>query len=152
MKIKVYPLQSDDRNQWEKLYHCYAEFYEMPMTEEILNNVWSWIFSEEKFYCALAKNSEGQALGLMHYREMPCPLRGAKAGFLDDLYVDTTFRGTGTVDALFNYLNQQAKTQGWRFVRWITADNNYRGRNVYDKIATKTHWVTYELTTNQGNL
>ena len=28
---------------------------------------------------------------------------------------------------------------------WITADNNYRGRAVYDKLATRTDWLTYEM-------
>ena len=32
-------------------------------------------------------------------------------------------------------------------VRWITADDNYRGRNVYDRLATRTMWVTYDLKT-----
>ncbi|WP_238377070.1 hypothetical protein [Neptunomonas antarctica] len=34
---------------------------------------------------------------------------------------------------------------GWPLVRWITAENNYRARSVYDKLATKTHWQTYQL-------
>jgi hypothetical protein len=30
-------------------------------------------------------------------------------------------------------------------VRWITAEDNYRGRGVYDKLATRTPWVTYDI-------
>jgi len=29
-------------------------------------------------------------------------------------------------------------------VRWITADDNYRAQALYDKVATRTHWVTYD--------
>ena len=29
--------------------------------------------------------------------------------------------------------------------RWLTADNNYRARSSYDKIATQTKWLTYEV-------
>jgi len=28
---------------------------------------------------------------------------------------------------------------------WITGDDNYRGRGVYDKVATRTMWITYDL-------
>jgi hypothetical protein len=30
-------------------------------------------------------------------------------------------------------------------VRWLTADNNYRARGLYDRCATRTHWITYEM-------
>jgi hypothetical protein len=30
-------------------------------------------------------------------------------------------------------------------IRWITADDNYRARAVYDRVATRTKWVTYDL-------
>jgi hypothetical protein len=30
-------------------------------------------------------------------------------------------------------------------IRWITADDNYRGRTVYDRVADKTKWLTYEI-------
>ena len=146
MEITVAPLTPDDRKDWEQLYYGYAKFYKMPMTIDVLDKIWSWIFDDtNEFYCLVAKNSEGQALGLMHYRAMPSPLRGAMVGFLDDLYVDPAYRGHGVVDALFTALNDAAKAKGWPFVRWVTADNNYRGRGVYDKVAEKTHWLTYQM-------
>ena len=30
-------------------------------------------------------------------------------------------------------------------IRWITAEDNYRGRAVYDRVAVKTKWLTYEI-------
>jgi len=77
---------------------------------------------------------------------MPSPLRGKTVGFLDDLFVDPAARGNGVVDALFEALNREADARGWPFVRWITADDNYRGRSVYDKLAKKTQWNTYQMT------
>ena len=146
MSITVTPLSPEDKAQWQALYCGYAKFYKMPMSQQTLDTVWSWIFDGDyKFYCLIAKNSEGDALGLAHYREMPSPLRGAVVGFLDDLYVDPASRGEGVVDALFESLEQQAKQHGWPFVRWVTADDNYRGRSVYDKISEKTHWLTYQM-------
>lgn len=66
-------------------------------------------------------------------------------GFLDDLYVKTEARGVGVVDALYKELNYFASKNDWPFVRWITADNNYRGRSVYDKLSDKTQWITYQM-------
>jgi ribosomal protein S18 acetylase RimI-like enzyme len=146
MKITVSELDRNDRKQWETLYYEYAEFYNMPMDQGILDTIWSWVFDQNtKFFALIAKDESDQALGLMHFRAMPSPLRGAEVGFLDDLYVKPAARGMGVVDALYQALNEFGQKHGWPFIRWITADNNYRGRAVYDKIAEKTHWLTYQM-------
>ena len=136
----------ENRDEWEKLYYGYADFYHMPMNQDILNTVWSWIFdSNTKFYCLFAKDESGIGLGLMHYREMPSPIQGTMVGFLDDLFIKPDCRGQGIVDLLYETLTKEAINHGWSYVRWITADNNYRGRGVYDKIAEKTYWLTYQM-------
>ena len=143
--ILVRPLSLEDKAQWQKLYHGYANFYKVPMSDDILQTVWSWVFDSMNPFFALVAVKGDQLVGLMHYRAMPSPLRGKMVGFLDDLFVDPEVRGSGVVDSLFVALQHSAKEQGWAFVRWITAETNYRGRAVYDRIATKTAWQTYQL-------
>ncbi len=146
MTISVGPISADDRDQWELLYYGYAEFYRVPMNDEILDTVWGWIHdAANPFFGLIAKDENGLALGLMHCRQMPSPLRGALVGFLDDLFVSPDARGQGVVEALYQALNALGKAQGWPFIRWITAEDNYRGRAVYDKLSDKTHWVTYQM-------
>ena len=149
MAVQVTALHQNDREQWEKLYNAYAEFYKVPMNRQILDQVWQWIFDPEKrFFSVIAKDETGVAVGLMHYREMHSPLRGAQVGFLDDLFVEPNCRGGGVADLMFARLKQEAKTNGWPFTRWITAENNYRARAVYDRLADKTPWLTYQLSSD----
>jgi len=146
MKLQITAPSKSDKDQWQKLYRAYAEFYKMPMDQETLDTVWSWIHDENNaFYCLLANDENNQALGLMHFRAMPSPLRGAEVGFLDDLFVVPEARGGEVVNALYAALDKAADEQGWPFIRWITADNNYRARKLYDKISEKTAWVTYQF-------
>ena len=146
MKIVVSELCLQDRPEWEALYYAYAEFYKVPMDQDILDTVWLWIFDQDNaFYALVAKDDTGCCLGLMHYRAMPSPLRGKLVGFLDDLFIKPEYRGKGVVDALYQALNNDAADKGWPFMRWITAENNYRGRGVYDKLSDKTQWVTYQM-------
>jgi hypothetical protein len=49
------------------------------------------------------------------------------------------------VDALLAELRRQAAAEGWDTVRWITADDNYRARSKYDRVASRTMWVTYDM-------
>ena len=80
--MKVEQLKQFDRGMWNELYHGYAEFYKMPMNDDILEKVWSWIFNKEiKFYAIGIKSSKGELIGFMHFREMPSPLRGSHCWF-----------------------------------------------------------------------
>lgn len=145
MTISIRSPLETDRDDWERLYRGYAGFYQVPMNDAILQNVWAWIFDPgTDFYCILARDGN-KGVGLMHFRATLSPLRGAVAGFLDDLYVDPAVRGRGVVNRLFQELASQARDRGWPVVRWITRDNNYRARAVYDRVATRTDWITYEL-------
>ena len=128
------------------LYKGYAEFYKMPMNDDILDKVWSWVFDKEiKFYAIGIKSSEGELIGFMHFREMPSPLRGSLVGFLDDLYIHPDFRGSGAVQLLFKELKSIAKENNWPYVRWITGSDNYRARKVYDKLSGVIDFVTYQM-------
>ena len=52
----------------------------------------------------------------------------------------------GAVDALFEAMRALARERGWPAIRWTTADDNYRARAVYDQLATRTTWLTYDMT------
>ena len=47
-----------DRQNWEKLYIGYAEFYKVPMNIEILDTVWSWLFDKKHVVNGLCYETE----------------------------------------------------------------------------------------------
>jgi ribosomal protein S18 acetylase RimI-like enzyme len=146
MTLIVTNISEQDRTQWQDMYHGYAEFYRVPMNDEILETVWGWIHDgSNPFFGLIAKDKAGDALGFMHCREMASPLRGAQVGFLDDLFVRSEARGLGVVEVLYESLGDLARERGWPFVRWITAEDNHRARAVYDRLSSKTDWVTYQM-------
>ncbi len=151
-KLTIAAPTESDRDDWNRLYHGYAEFYQVPMNDSILDTVWGWIQdANNPFFCLFARDDAGKAVGLMHCRQMPSPLRGAQVGFLDDLFVVPEARGSGAVQELYQALNDLGAKQGWPFFRWITAENNYRARSLYDHISDKTHWVTYQMPVEAGD-
>lgn len=147
MSVNVRPVAAGDRAQWDGLYHGYADFYQVVQTDEMRDRVWSWLQDPAAESCGLvAEDADGKLLGIAHYRPFARPLSASTGGFLDDLFVTPEARGTGVVDALFDGLRAVAVQNGWSVFRWITAEDNYRGRGMYDRIATKTKWATYDLT------
>ncbi|NNK17368.1 MAG: GNAT family N-acetyltransferase [Sulfitobacter sp.] len=145
MNITVRSLRASDRNDWDRLYQGYAEFYKVDQTPEMRDTVFGWLMDETHESNGLvAENAEGVLVGLTHYRPFASPLRAVTNCFLDDLFVDPDARGSGAADALIEGVADVARQNGWPVVRWITADDNYRGRGVYDKLATRTMWITYD--------
>jgi GNAT superfamily N-acetyltransferase len=141
------PLSRDDRDAWARLFRGYAEFYETPMPDETLDLVWSWIHDEGtvRAIVAVAADGSGEPVGLAHLRPWLRPLRGVGCGYLDDLFVDPPWRGTGVVEVLFAAIEAMALAEGWSIVRWTTREDNHRARRVYDRHAQATSWVTYDM-------
>ncbi|SLN39341.1 GNAT family N-acetyltransferase [Oceanibacterium hippocampi] len=131
---------------WRTLYDGYATFYKREMTDAIAEAVWGWIHDPAHEVEGVVALRDGRPVGLAHYRRMPSPLRGTDVGFLDDLFVTPEARGSGAADALFDHLRATAKARGWGVVRWLTADDNYRARSLYDRVAKKAIWNVYEMT------
>ena len=148
----VRPVRRDEFESWTRLYRGYAAFYDTPTSDEHQLRIWSWIHDDRSIECIVvvpvdADGAEvGSPRGLAHLRAWVRPLRGVTAGYLDDLFVDPDHRGSGAVDALFEAMRRLAVERDWSIIRWTTADDNYRARTVYDRLATRTTWITYDMT------
>lgn len=132
------------RAGWDALYAAYADYYAVPQTAEMRDRTWNWIV-EGRIICVVALEDAGRPVGLAHLREFLRPLSSTVAGYLDDLFVDPGQRGGGVVDLLFETARTIGREKNWSVIRWITRDDNYRARAVYDRIASRTNWVTYDL-------
>ena len=135
----------DDKENWKKLYIGYADFYKSPINDKILDTVWGWIIDENHELKGIVYEIDGNLVALAHYRAMPRPLRGKYIGFLDDLYVDPTYRNQKIAQKLMNEIKVISKSKKWGLVRWITRQDNIKGKSLYDKISEKTNWEVYEM-------
>jgi GNAT superfamily N-acetyltransferase len=145
-ELVIRPIEPADRDAWQRLYEGYATFYQRPMDDRILAAVWGWLFDPQHELEGLLALLDDHPVGLAHFRRMPRPLQGAEIGFLDDLFVDPAARGRRIGEVLIARVGAIGRERGWGCVRWLTADDNYRARAVYDRLARKTTWNLYELT------
>ena len=149
---KARHVRADEFDAWTRLFRGYAGFYNWPTSDEHQRRIWGWIHDERTVEALVAVRVDdagtevGEPEGLAHLREWIRPLRGAVCGYLDDLYVEPAARGGGAVEALYAEMNRIARERGWAIIRWTTADDNYRARSFYDKVATRTTWITYDMT------
>ena len=138
-------IEIKDKEQWKKLYHGYADFYQVTISEQILETIWDWLHDTDHDLNALVYEIDNSIVALAHYRRMPSPLRGKYIGFLDDLYVDPQFRGKKIGEKIIKKLNDISKERNWGLIRWITRNDNHKAKSLYDKVAKKSTWEVYEL-------
>ena len=149
---KVRPVAEHEFEPWSRLFRGYADFYHWPTSDEHQRQIWSWIHDDHSVEALVAVpvdetgKETGEPQGIAHLRVWVRPLRGVIAGYLDDFVRGPELRGGGAVDALFAEINRLALDRNWSIVRWTTADDNYRARAVYDKLANRTTWITYDMT------
>lgn len=139
-------IAQDDRQAWQRLFTAYGVFYETQFTDDVIAAVWTLLLEPGSGVDALVAEHDGTVVGFAHYRSHPDTFTGGRDWFLDDLYVDPDARGAGHASALIEHLADLARSTGPAgTLRWITAADNERAQRVYDRIATKTTWVTYEM-------
>jgi ribosomal protein S18 acetylase RimI-like enzyme len=142
MPLAVRPVAERDRARWGELYAGYAAFYEVAVPD--LDHLWRRITELGELECFVAE-LDGEVVGLAHVRAFARPLEGDWAGFLDDLYVDPARRGSGAGAALLEELRVLARDRGWGVVTWITGPDNRVAQRLYDRLAERKGWVTYDL-------
>jgi len=134
-----------DKEQWEKLYRGYANFYKVEMNDKILETVWKWLNDNNHELKGIGYEADGKIVGLAHYRKLLSPLKGKYIGYLDDIFVDPEYRGKKIGEKLLNKIKEISKANDWNLVRWQTDEDNSTAKKLYDKVATKTKKNVYEL-------
>ena len=143
--ITVRPVTGDDRAEWARLFAEYGVFYETPLDEGVVSGVWQWLMDDTHEVRALVAVADGGALvGFAHYRRYARTFTAGSAWNVDDLYVSPAARGAGVATALIEAVADACGAAGGGTLRWITAASNETAQRVYDRVADRTSWITYE--------
>lgn len=138
---------NDHFDPWAALFRAYRVFYKLTPDEAIVERVWSWIHDPaHETNALLAISEDAQVMGLAHYRRFARPSTGSVGLWLDDLFTDPEHRGKGIGRTLINSITDLGERDDCSVIRWITAADNLPGQHLYDTLATKTTWITYDKT------
>ena len=147
MSVTIRPIASGDEPSWRVLFQAYGEFYRTQFSREVVDGVWAWLMDENHPERCFVAEWDGVVIGFAHLQQQVDTFRAGTGWFLDDLYVEPEHRGKGVARALIGALTEYARTHGGGDLRWITASDNETAQRLYDRIATQTSWVMYELDT-----
>lgn len=134
----------EDRERWDALFTGYLDFYRVPQEDRDLDVVWDWLLDPQHLVRGLlAVLPNGEIIGLAHFHEMPYTLRASRICYLSDLFVDPTVRGKRIGQTLIDAVLAVCREEGWTSCRWLTADDNYSGRSLYDRFSPKSPFIAY---------
>jgi ribosomal protein S18 acetylase RimI-like enzyme len=151
---RIRPIGPDDRDAWQSLFTAYGVFYETDFPPAVLDGVWTWLMDAAHEVSALVAEIDEvdgvdgpTVVGFAHLRRLHDTFTAGPAWSLDDLYVAPEQRGAGIARALIAACEAAAHSAGGGTLRWITASGNSTAQRLYDAVATRTTWVTYEKET-----
>lgn len=150
--MEVRAVREDDKDDWKRLFRAYGVFYKTTMAEDTMHRVWGWLTDDAHPIFGLVAVDDGVVIGFAHYSRLLDTFTGGPEWFLDDLYVESFARGKGTATALIESISSHAAANGGGKLRWITAADNATAQSLYNKVANRTTWVTYEKPPIKGVL
>lgn len=138
-------LQAGDRAEWQRLYQDYQAFYGFhDRPQAFYDKAFDRLLSGQAGdFRGLVHADGDRLLGLVHYVFHPNLWRDEGVCYLQDLFTDSDARGRGVARALIEAVYAAADARGVPFVYWLTAEDNYAGRMLYDKVAQRSPFIRY---------
>jgi len=141
----IRPLVASDYEQWLPHYVKYLEFYETTPNEQSVALVWGRITVSTPTIQGLGAFVDGSIVGITHFHFQVSTWADTSHCYLEDLFVAPNFRGQGIAGALIAEVRKIAIEQGSSELYWITRATNETAQKLYDKVATKTNFLRYEI-------
>jgi GNAT superfamily N-acetyltransferase len=135
-----------DRARLAKLVRAYIDFYQEPQPdEERLDTLLAVLAERPEVGVQFVAEKDGELHGFATVYLTYDTVAARRVAVMNDLFVAPDDRNAGLGRALIRECHEFARASGCAVLSWITAQDNARARALYDKLATRTTWVTYEM-------
>jgi len=145
MSLIVRDLSAQDEARWRTLWDGYLTFYEASVAPDVTDTTWARLLDGASPMFALVAELDGEVVGIVNCVLHANTWTSKPVCYLQDLYVAPEARGQGAGRILIDAVSERAKAQDWHRVYWRTASDNTTAQALYDKLAKRTGWVTYEV-------
>lgn len=141
--VHIRPVGADERAAWEPLWAGYQAFYKVVLPPEVSDVTWRRFHDPAEPMFLLGAYVDGKLLGIVQSILHRSTWSIGGYCYLQDLFVSPEARGHGLGRALIEAVYDKAKEAGISRVYWLTHETNYRGRELYDKVADNAGFIQY---------
>ena len=143
--ITIRPLTRADHAEWSRMWTAYLEFYNTTLPPEVYRTAFDRLLADDiQEYQGFIAEIDGRPVGLAHFLFHRILWSIEDTCYLMDLFTDPAARGKGVARALIEAVHAAAKDAGIPVTYWATQEFNYKGRMLYDQVATRTPFILYE--------
>jgi GNAT superfamily N-acetyltransferase len=144
--VEIRPAREDEIEELLPLMRAYCDFYGSSPADEGVRAMARTLISDPSQGAVFIAREEGRAIGFATLDWKWSMLKGARIGYLEDLFVDPAARGRGTADALIQVCADRCRELGMPAMEWLTAPDNQRAQKVYDRAgAVSDTYLEYDL-------
>jgi GNAT superfamily N-acetyltransferase len=123
----------------------YLDFYRASVDEAVYQASFERLLGNDpRDFNGLIAFVDGAPAGLAHYLFHRHGWKLRDVCYLQDLWVEPAFRGTGVGVALIRAVYAAADTAGAPDVYWLTAEDNSTARRLYDRVGRMTSFIKYQ--------
>ena len=142
--VSIRPATPRDEAAWRTLWAGYCQFYEVELGSAVTKRTWQRICDPTSSIKAIvAEHPTLGVIGMANYIVHDNTWELSPVCYLEDLFVDPGQRAAGVGEALIDWLVAAMGRHGWSRIYWMTKENNYRARGLYDKYNPRDAFVRY---------
>ncbi|WP_006240931.1 GNAT family N-acetyltransferase [Mycolicibacterium tusciae] len=146
MRLTIEPVTASDLPELMPMMRSYCDFYRVDPPDDRLLALANALIENPDEGLQLIARGDRTPLGFATIYWSWQTLYAARVGVLNDLYVESAARGTGTGRALIDRGLALCRDRGAEKLVWETAPDNATAQRLYDGIgAAKSTWLSYEL-------
>jgi GNAT superfamily N-acetyltransferase len=146
VRLTVETVTASDLPELMPMMRGYCDFYRVDPSDDRLLALVNALIENPDEGVQLIARGDGAPLGFATIYWSWQTLYAARVGVLNDLYVESAARGTGTGRALIDRGLALCRDRGAEKLVWETAPDNATAQRLYDGIgAAKSTWLSYEL-------
>lgn len=138
-----YP-SAEDEDAWRKLWASYNAFYETSVAAEVTAHTWRRILDPTTSMFGRLAIADQDVVGFTVNVIHEGTWTTSRICYLEDLFVDPSWRRKGIGRLLIQDLVELAGTNGWSRLYWHTRANN-QARSLYDEFVKADDFVRYRL-------
>jgi GNAT superfamily N-acetyltransferase len=144
--VEVRPARAEEIEELLPLMRAYCDFYESAPSDDGLRKMLSTLIAEPSQGAVFIARDGGRAVGVANLDWKWSSLKGARIGYLEDLFVDPAARGKGIADALIEVCAERCRELGLPAMQWATAPDNHRAQRVYNRTGAEAETLLeYDL-------